>query len=175
MSVTFQIHLPTNKENRVILCWTSFDLSVVFFLNCDAINTLKKARVSDYTELLRSVTEWKSYIICSYPDSKTAFRWFIDTLLTYFFIVCYYIVQENRFRPACSHMNPIQSPWIWNKLVCPKRRNKCPTLPELITKLFIYHRSYRIFARYKVFKQSTSPTSFTRSHLFTFTEFWTQS
>ena len=55
MSVMFQVHLPTNKDittpKIVIMCWTSFAPCGVVFSNCDAANILKKARVSDYTEL----------------------------------------------------------------------------------------------------------------------------
>jgi hypothetical protein len=99
----------------------------------------------------------KSCILCPYPDSKTAFRWFVDTMLTFFIILCYCIVQGNKYRPGGSHMNPIQSPSIWKQQFRLKRRNECTTLPDVITPLFIYHRSYKIFARYNVLKQRTFP------------------
>jgi hypothetical protein len=47
---------------------------------------------------LRGATKWKSCTLCSYPDSKTAFRWFIDTKLTYCLILYYYIVQRKKYR-----------------------------------------------------------------------------
>ena len=55
MSVMFQVHLPTNKDltttNIVILGWKSYALCVVVFSNCEPASIIRKARVSDYTEL----------------------------------------------------------------------------------------------------------------------------
>jgi len=55
MSVTFQVQLPTNKTITTpkipLLCWTLFSLCGVVFSNCDIVNKLTKARVSNYTDL----------------------------------------------------------------------------------------------------------------------------
>ena len=73
MSVRFQINLNTNEDittpKTVISGWTLFALYGVVFLNCDAANILKKARVSHYTELSH---RHKMKLLCSYHNSKTS-------------------------------------------------------------------------------------------------------
>jgi hypothetical protein len=110
-----------------------------------ALQTYLRNQGSAITPSLCSVTKWKPCILCSNADSKTVFRSFIDTVLTQFFILCYYILQVKEYRPGGSHMNPIRSPWIWKQQFRSKRRNGCTTLFDVITPLFIYHLSYKSF------------------------------
>jgi len=123
------------------------------------------------TPSLSTATKWKPWILFSYLAYKNALSWFIDTILTYFFILCSYNVQGNKYRPGGSYMKPIRSYWIWKQKARPKRRNKCKILKDAIILYFSYHRSYKILARYNVVKQSILPSSFKRSDLVTFTKF----
>ena len=140
----------------------------------ETLQTYLRKQGSAITLSLRSATKWKPCILCSYPESKTAFRWFADTILTYCFILCYCIVEGNKYRPGGSYKKTIQSPSIWKQQFRLNRRNECTTLPDVITPLFIYHRSYKMFPRHNALKQRTSTNSFIRSDLFTFTKIWTQ-
>ena len=96
------------------------------------LQTYLRKQGSSITSSIRSATKWKPCILCSYPDSMTAFKSFIDTTLTYLFILCYYIVQGNKYRPGGSNLNPNHSPWIWKQPARSRSRNKCTTLPDEI-------------------------------------------
>ena len=88
-----------------------------------------------------------------------------------------------RVPTTCRVISIVQVAVIWtqfnhteygSKQARPKRRNKRTILKDAIILYFFYHRSYKIFASYNVVKQSIFPSSFKRSDLVTFTNFWTQ-